>query len=579
MKANLFKRFFSFVYPYRWWELVLFLLIILSTLSSLASPYVLKLIIDNIIPSKDYQALINILLMLGGIYIFRFFVSIAIDYIHTWLSNHIVIDIKKKIFQNLTYKPYRYFDQNNTGDLIQKANNEVDKVKHFLTNSIIRALTNMVTLVGLVVMLCWLSYKLFLVSFLIIPCFIWLNKSLSKHIKKAVEKSSKQEGEIYNFLFDRISKIKLIKLYNNHQLELNRLNDEQHKLFQHYLHAAMYSSSSRNGSIFLIALGPLIAFAYGGYQVIIGTLTVGSLVAFIQYLNRVYGPVQDLMYLFVDYVRIQVSMNRIADLIDDNSPKPSERHPIPAIKNIFLEDLHFQYDGKPLLKGINIKLERGKKYALVGPSGSGKSTLVKLLSLCYDWNQGAMRLNDKQCLSKIDSITWADKVTVVSQEVLILNDTIDRNIRYGNLQADDEAVWTALEMAALRDMVEQLPDQLNTMIGSGLQSLNPSGGQQQQIALARAFIRPSEVLILDEALSAIDSHREQIILRNIFNHFQNSIIVSISHRLSSVKDFDEIIYLDQGRILERGNHESLTAQENHYHALFHRQFNTETICK
>jgi ABC-type bacteriocin/lantibiotic exporter with double-glycine peptidase domain len=573
--------FFSYIFPYRYKEAALLLLMIAGNALSLASPYALKIIIDDVIPSKNYGYLLIILSALTFIYIVRFSFSFISDYLNTWLSNRIVNDLKMQLFSNLMEMSYSYFEKNKSGEVIQIAHNEVHKIQHFLTNSIIRLLNSTFSLIGLGTMLCILDYKLFLISILIFPISVIINKYFNKKIRSFIEESSKKEGDIYSFYIDRIKNIKLLKSFNASDREKKSLSSKLHAAFNIYLKISTLSSFSKNGSSFFVALGPLIVLAIGGYQVMEGLLTVGALVAFIQYLNRIYAPANDVIFLYVDYVRAKVSMNRIEPLLRPEHKVESSDLPKGKIKQdetiqeITFKDIGFSYGSTRIIDGFNISLVRGKKYAFVGLSGSGKSTLVKLLSKFDQPEKGEIIINGDHLLNRIDTNSWMQKISIIHQEPLVLTETVRENLLYGKFSASEKELWKALQAVNLDVVFRQLPMQLDTQIGGGIDSTNLSGGQQQQIAIARALLKKSDVLILDEAASALDSIKEREILKNLSLQYSNKIIVSISHRLSSIIDFDQIIVLEKGRVKEMGNHKDLIKMKGSYYNLFKDQLQEE----
>jgi len=551
----------------------LFILMVAGTAAGLASPYALKIIIDDHIPKKDYE---GILLVLGGLvltYIFRLGIGFLSDYTSTWIANKVVHNIKARLFHNLVNQPYHYFEENNSGDIIQKVNQEIHKVQHFLTNSILRVSNNIFAIAGLSVMLCYLDYKLFLLALTVFPFSIVLNRIWNKKIKVLIEKISVTEGGIFNFYIDRIKNIKVIKTYNAAGAEVKSLVQKLEGLFDLYQRSAAYASLGRNTSTFFVVLGPLIVLAYGGYQAVAGVLTTGALVAFIQYMNRLYAPSNDMVFFYVDWVSARVSMQRILPLLQPvQTPQGDMSIDDTVITSVCMEEVSFSYGQHEVISKLSFELVRGRSYALVGLSGSGKSTILKILCRLYNPPAGRIMINNAFPLQEVNPASWHEQVNIIHQEPLLFTESIRFNLTYGNKAATDEALWNALEAVGLHAMVQQLPRQLDTVLGDGQTGVMLSGGQQQQVAIARALLKGGQVLILDEATSAIDSYKERLILEYINKHYKDSIIISISHRLSAVCDQDEIIVLHEGRIAERGTHDQLTAREGHYHLLFRNQF-------
>ncbi|WP_143306393.1 ABC transporter ATP-binding protein [Chitinophaga vietnamensis] len=573
MKWKDYQVFFSYLYPFWVRELLLFVLMIAGTLAGLASPYALKLIIDQYIPGKDYAGLLAVLGVLIIIYLLRMLIGFWSDYISTWIANKVVHNIKQNLFSNLMRQPYAYFEENNPGDIIQKVNQEVHKIQYFLTNSILRLSYNIFSIAGLSSMLLLLDYKLFLVALSVFPFSIILNRLWNRKIKVLVEKISVAEGGIFNFYIDRIRNMKVIRTYNAAGKESSALEEKLDQLFSLYRRSGIYSSLSRNASSFFLMAGPLIMLAYGGYRVMLGALTTGTLVAFIQYMNRLYAPSNDIVFFYVDYVNAKVSMKRILPLLGKFGKLPSGRDSVSeqAIASLRLNKICFRYNQTEIISALSFEFVSGKSYALVGLNGSGKSTLLKVIGRLYDPQEGDIIVNDTQSLAEIPAAEWYEHVNIIHQEPLLFMETIRFNLDYGGRGATDHEMWEALEAVGLRSFVEQLPAGLDTVLGDGKTGIILSGGQQQQVVIARALLRGGQVLILDEATSAIDSYKEQLILQNIIDRYRSKIVIAISHRLSTVRDLDEIIVLHQGRIVENGTHHHLVAKEGQYCAIFESQ--------
>lgn len=565
-------KFFSIVRPYTYHELTLFFLIALGSVSTLFSPYALKVIIDDVIPSKDITYLYQILLFLVGIYIFRFIVSLCTDALNSWLSNAITKDIKQRAFSNLLNRPMRFFDENKTGELIHIINSEVHRVQDFITNSIIRFVTNLLTLIGLSIMLLLLNPQLFLVSIIVVPIAIAVTKYFSASIRTWIERSRKSEGHVYNFLFERIKNIKLVKSYHTNHREEATLNRHLSGVAHSYQRTSFLSSVSANVSLFFISLGPVTVFAMGGHQLLAGTMSIGALVAFIQYLNRIYTPMNDLILLYSDYVKASVSMKRIGPFLFEPQIQSNHDAQFDTVNSITLRNLNFSYhEHSLLLNNINFDFVKGKSYAIVGNSGSGKSSLINLLTKFYQPDSGQVLINGHIDLNNISPSAWNSHLTSCHQDALILNESIADNLRYGNQTATDQQLKQALAEVNFLDHINTLPSGLETLIGDGSQSVILSGGQQQQLALARTILKDSSVLTLDESTSSLDSINDHLILSGMIRRNAGRMIICVSHRLSTIRYFDEIVVLRNGRIVESGSLDNLLATQGVFCEIFQNQ--------
>lgn len=566
------KYLFRFLKPYLRHEMLLLLLIVLSTGAGMASPYFLKVIIDEIIPSSNYQALINILLLLAGIYIVRFFISFSSDYLNTWLENKIMGGIKTSLFNNLVRMPFRYFETNKPGDIIQKVGHEADKIQYFLSTSIIRFLNNMFTVGFLIAMLCWLDYRLFLLTICVIPFSIIINQRTARKLKPLVQETSRREGDLFGFYYDRVKNIRLIKNFDAYRQESDDIQSRLGHIYGLRQKTTVTSSLSRNLVVFVVSLGPLIVFAYGGYQVMQGLMSVGALVAYIQYMNRIYGPSNDLSGLYIEYVRARESARRIYPILSFTPDEQQRTEWNEQVNSISINNLSFSYDGRNnVLNGLGVELHRGKKYVVTGLNGCGKTTLMKFLCQLYQPSPGTIIINGRDDLSQIAHSAWTRKITAISQESSVLYDSIRHNLKYGDPAASDVQLAESLAAVKLSEFMTSLPKQLDTQIGDGDESVVPSGGQTQLIGLARLFLRSRDVIILDEVTASVDAGKEIELVHRIFEHAGDAIIIAISHKLNSIMEYDEVLHMSNGQIIEHGDPRILFASEGEFYKLFKSQ--------
>jgi ABC-type multidrug transport system fused ATPase/permease subunit len=321
------------------------------------------------------------------------------------------------------------------------------------------------------------------------------------------------------------------------------------------------SSVSANVSLFFISLGPVIVFVMGGNQLLAGSMSIGALVAFIQYLNRVYTPMNDLILLYTDYVKASVSMKRIGPFLFEPPIQSNRETQFKTVNSITLRNLNFSYhEHIPLLNDVNFEFVRGKSYAIVGSSGSGKSSLLNLLTKFYLPPSGQVLINNDTDINNISPSAWNNLLTSCHQDALILNESIADNLRYGNQTATDQQLKLALAEVNFLDL-----------IGDGAGSVVLSGGQQQQLALARTILKQSAVLTLDESTSSLDSINDHFALSRIVKSNTDRIIICVSHRLSTIRYFDDILVLRDGRIVESGSPDTLLSKQGIFCEIFENQ--------
>ena len=570
-QRQVFYHFLKFLKPYWVHESVVFALMILGTISSLAFPYIMKIIIDDVFPNKDYELLIFILFLLLGVTAGNIIISFCSNYLFAWIKNRIMLDIRSHLFDHLIQLPLSFYDRNKSGDIVYRMSNEVDRIQSFITSSALSLIHSLLTLLGLTVALCWLNWQLFLVSIIVIPFLVLNIRYFQPKIKDITERGRKKGSEVMSYLIERFETVQLIQVYNAYHYENNRLWSQLNDLLSINMQNVTYSGAMRSISRFLTSLTPAIILGWGGHKVMLGVMSLGALVAFLQYLSRLFAPFRNLNRLYVDLIRVSVSMKRVFEFLEIDIQKITDGSATSLFsfqKEIAFTNLNFGYNGKTVLQNFSLRLEKGKKYALVGSSGCGKSSLVNLLCRFYELNTGMITI-DHTPLPNIKLYDLRAHIGLVTQENQVFHDTIWDNIRYGKPESTPEEINRAIRLIGLDGFIENAEDGALTLIGDRGNTL--SAGQRQRIAIARAILKDSDILILDEATSALDSESEGEIIANLQDLYEDKTMIVISHRLSTIQQVDEIICLDEGRVVEKGPHEELMEKKGHYWRLFRKQ--------
>ena len=570
-QRHVFYHFLKFLKPYWIQESVVFVLMILGTVSSLAFPYIMKIIIDDVFPNKDYELLIFILLLLLGVTVGNIIISFCSNYLFAWINNRIMLDIRSHLFDHLIQLPLSFYDSNKSGDVVYRMSDEVDRVQSFITSSALSLTHSVLTLIGLTVALCWLNWQLFLASITAMPFLVLNILYFQPKIKDITERDQKKGSEVMSYLIERFESVQLIQVYNAYNYENNRLLSQLSGLVNISMQNVTYSGMMRSISRFLTSLTPVIILGWGGHKVMLGVMSLGALVAFLQYLSRLFEPFRNLNHLYVELIRVSVSMKRVFEFLEIDIQKTSDSSaasPFSFQKEIAFENLNFGYNGQPVLQDFSLKLEKGKKYALVGSSGCGKSSLVNLLCRFYESNTGAITI-DRIPITHIKLYDLREHIGLVTQENQVFHDTIWDNIRYSKPESTPEEINRAIRIAGLNGLIEKAEDGPLTLIGDRGNTL--SAGQRQRIAIARAILKNSDILILDEATSALDSESEGEIIANLQDLYADKTMIVISHRLSTIQQVDEVICLGGGRVVEKGPHDELVKKKGHYWHLFRKQ--------
>lgn len=558
-------RFIKFLLPYWWQELIVLFCVLFTTVGSLVPPYLFKIIIDDILLPKQLEWLILAISVLAGIMLAKLVVSSLSDYLYAWVNNRIVRDLRIALFNHLMTVPLNFHNQQNTGDIIFRLNHDVGVIQAVLSASALRFLHNSLTLIGLIAVLCWMNVELFLLSMVVVPFFVLNLIYFQPKIKRTVEAIQQKGSDIYSYAIERLNNIELVQLHNCYEHETSRFHSALNGLIRSIMRNAFYWISMGTISSGLATLVPVFIMGWGGYQVIQGAVTIGTLVAFLRYTSHLFGPLEDLHDLYMDLVRASVSMNRVFEFLQ--VPTQTETHsgqrPFIYQHAIVLRDIHLHFDDKPVLKGVDFELVKGNTYALVGASGSGKTTIANLLCGFYHPDKGHI-LVDGVPLQEISLYDLRQYIGLVSQNVHLFDDTIWENIRYGNFDRKPAEIKRIAYQAGLDGHLD-----LQGQIGE--QGVQLSGGQKQRITLARTLLRQAELLILDEAAAAIDSASEQALLAHIRQLYANKTILLISHRISVVREVDEVICIADGKVVEQGRPRSLLDKQGYFWQLFQNQ--------
>ncbi|WP_440132725.1 ABC transporter ATP-binding protein [Chitinophaga sancti] len=569
-RSTIWKRFFVFLRPYIRYEALLLLLMVLGNMAALASPYFLKIIIDHALVEKKTDMLFGILSFILATYVFRVVLGMAAEYMYSWISNRVLNDLSLRLFNHVIRLPMSFFKERSLGDLIHRMNNEVNNVRNALTGALINFINNGITIIGLITLMCILEVKLFLAICLIYPLLFLTIRRFHPRIKTITGKVRKMESAILGHLTERVSHIRFIKLFNTYLFEEKLLKDRFMSLIKLNMSGTLVLSGSKGISIFLLAMVPLITLGLGGYRVIAGVMTIGTLIAFLQYANKLYDPFQNIVSLYAELINTSVSLSRIFELLD---------HPVQfsdgnyielegEIARIELNGVSFAHQDKTVIRDFNFTFEAGRHYAIVGSSGGGKSTIVDLLCKFNIPATGQILVNG-QDLQDIDMEHWMQRLTVNSQGYFLFNDTIIENIRYGKQDATEAEAAHVSRLVRLFNDHQEYKDRIDTMIGDS--GVKLSGGQKQKMSLGRSLLRKTELLIIDEASSEIDSKSEDIIYKHIFESGKFHTIILISHRLSTLKHVQEIICMDAGEIVEHGTMSALINKRGHFYRLFESQ--------
>jgi ATP-binding cassette, subfamily B, bacterial len=541
-------------------------LAILAAVTSLTFPLVTKYVIDVAIPELDMQLFLLLLALQLGMSTLNLLTVSCSDYLHNKLCYSVTRDIRLSVFETLTHAPLGVFESKKTGDLIQRINQDVEIIQNLICSGLLGLITNSLTLVALAAILIWLNAEMFLVALVVLPLFLLNIKFFSGKIKETAEKMQEKRSGILSFLVERFKNIKLIHNYNAHTSEKEHYGRGIQDLIGASLLYRLYRVFSGSTSSFMISCLSLLVWAWGGSQIMAGAMTLGSLIAFTQYLSRFYTPVRVIHEIYMEFVRAGVSMRRVAELM--HFPQVSSGRQLFSFSgDIAFVGVGFGYDQKPVFAGLDLRFEKGVKCALVGSSGCGKSTLAQLLANFYQPQTGSIRIDGRN-VQEFSLKQLRANIEIVPQEPQFLHISIADNIRYARPEASDREVRRAAEVVGLANDPQGVPA-LTQVIGE--QGGEMSGGERQRIAIARALLKNPQILVIDEALSALDAASEALIIDKISEAYLYITLIIITHRFSTLGTVDEIVCLDGGRVAERGSRGELTKGGGIFYRLFEKQ--------
>lgn len=583
MKKNdkVLMRFLKYVKPYVWLIAAAAFGGIIKFTVPLIFPRIMQYFIDevfavNSIMSNELKIqelnkwilimlVIYIFIWIPGTYIRHYFVSKA--------GHQVIYRLRYDLYKHIQRMSASFYSKNQSGGIVSIVMNDIALAQNLIGNALTNIWMDGVLVIVLLVVMVRMDWILTLASLSIFPVYILVGRKLGRKVKKNSHLLQEETQEMSAHIQERISAYSVVQAFAQEKHENRAFKNEAKHLLEYQLHSGKLSSINTVLANFLTAVAPILVIWIGCIRISEGALTIGQLITFYTYLGSFYLPVNRFADLNIVYSSSMAALERVfktMDLPTEINDKPNAI-PCKDIEGIIdIKNIRFSYDKEHItLEDVNLSIEAGKRIAIVGSSGSGKTTLVSLLPRFYDVNEGQI-LIDGVDVRDYELHSLRQKIGIVLQETVLFSGTIRDNILYGKLDATEEEVMAAAKAANAYDFIMGLPEQFNTMLGE--RGTRLSGGQKQRIAISRVFIKNPKILILDEATSALDSESENLIQDALDRLMDGRTTIIIAHRLSTVIDADEIVVMQQGRLVEKGPHEELIKQEGFYKHLYDAQF-------
>ncbi|WP_339163938.1 ABC transporter ATP-binding protein [Siminovitchia sp. FSL W7-1587] len=574
------KRYLAFVKPYRWKIIGTLFIGIIKFAIPLLIPFLMKYVIDDIITANHLSAdektstlFITMAVMMFIFVIIRPPVEYYRQYFAQWTASKILYDIRDRLFTHIQKLSFKFYSNTRSGEVISRVINDVEATKDFVITGLMNLWLDAATVLIAIAIMFTLDVPLTIVSLAVFPLYMLSVRYFFGNLRRLTRERSQALAEVQSYLHERVQGMPVIKSFAIEDHEQTQFDKNNTNFLQKALNHTSWTAKAFAVVNTITDIAPLIVIAYAGYQVIHGNLSIGTMVAFMGYVERLYNPLRRLMNSSTTLTQSIASMDRVFELADvkyDIADEPGAVEVGEVRGNIRFDDVSFSYSEKEklVLRDINLDVKEGETIALVGMSGGGKSSLVSLIPRFYDVTKGKVLLDgiDIRTL-KVRSLR--DKIGVVLQDNILFSDSVKTNILLGKPDSTEEEVIRAAKAANAHDFIMDLPNGYETTVGE--RGVKLSGGQKQRIAIARVFLKNPPILILDEATSALDLESEHLIQEALDELAKNRTTFVIAHRLSTITHADRIVLIEHGRIVEVGTHEELMKRQGHYYSLFQVQ--------
>jgi ATP-binding cassette, subfamily B, bacterial len=570
-----------------------FLAVLGESAANLLQPWPLKIVLDEVFRGHAGRTALPHFLysFLGSdkfvVVKFACFAVIAIalldavstyaeKYLTTSVGQWITFDLRRTLYAHMQRLSLAFHDQKRTGDLISRVTADVDDIQSFISSGLLSSFINVITLIGMVGVMFWINWKFTLIALSVAPLLFVVVYTYTRRIKSATRKVRKKESAVFSVVEEVLSSIRVVKAFARETYEQSRLEEASLEEVESALRARSLKAKLAPLVDVIVAVGTCLVLWFGARLTLKGALSIGSMVLFIQYLSKMYKPMQELSKMTDTYSKAAVGYERIQEILEtDNEVRDLKgAQPIRKLKGrIEFEDVSFSYSSdQPILSDINFTVEPGQVAALVGPTGVGKTTIISLVSRFYDPVSGVVKI-DGTDIRRFKQQSLREHISYVLQENVLFHGPLWQNIAYGKPNAARREIERAAELANAMEFIKKLPRGFDTIVGE--RGMTLSGGQRQRIAIARAIIRNAPILLLDEPTSGLDAASEKLVFEALDRLMAGKTTIVIAHRLSTIRRADVIYVLNEGEIQEQGTHRELLKKGGLYAKLHRLQFRGE----
>ena len=591
------KRIARFAAPYRNAIVAFLVLVVIDAVIGAANPWIVKLIIDDGINKRHHAVVIGLALLMAGLALADAVVNLTNRWFSARVGEGLIYDMRSAVFTHIQRMPIAFFTRTQTGALISRINNDVLGAQQAFTGTLSNVVSNIISVSLVLVAMLLLSWQITLLALAMVPLFIIPARLMGRRLQRITRESYMLNAEMSTQMTERfnVAGALLVKLFGRPDEEERLFRTKARRVADIGVEQAMYGRILFVSLTLIAALGTSLVYGLGGYQAATDPAKLGTVVALAAYLSRLYGPITALSNIQVDVMTALVSFDRVFEVLDlppaiadatDAKPLPV---PLGEASTIEFDDVWFRYPtaaevslaslesvavldqvpDKQVLHGVSFRAEPGQLVALVGPSGAGKTTISQLVTRMYDVQEGAVRVGGHN-VRDVTLASLRNAVGVVTQDAHMFHDTIRANLVYAQPDASDDELWDALDNAHIGSVIRELPDGLDTVVGD--RGYRMSGGEKQRLAIARLLLKRPSIVVLDEATAHLDSESEVAVQRALKKALAERTSLVIAHRLSTVRDADQILVVDDGRIVERGTHEELLDVGGLYAELYRTQF-------